>query len=76
MITRDDRLIPGLPLPRANKQIKLCGLEILLAYAANGALPILRDILECCSGCNSAVGIAYFGVILVTAKCANILLHN
>jgi hypothetical protein len=54
----------------------LCGLEIFLAYTADRALPILRDILESCAGCNSAIGITDFGVIFVAAKFANILLHS
>lgn len=54
----------------------LCGLEILLAYTANRAYPILRDVLESCTGCDSAIGITDFGVIFVAAKSAYILLHN
>ena len=56
--------------------LRLSGLEVLLAYTANGANPILRDILESCAGCDSAIGIADFGVIFVAANSANILLHN
>ena len=54
----------------------LCRLEILLAYSANRAYPILRDVLESCAGCDSAIGITDFGVIFVAAKSAYILLHN
>ena len=54
----------------------LSGLEVLLAYTANGADPILRDILESCAGCDSAIGITDFGVIFVAANSANILLHS
>ena len=47
--------------------LKLSGLEILLAYTANRAYPILRDILESCAGCDSAIGITDFGVIFIAA---------
>ena len=57
-------------------RFRLSGLEVLLAYTANGANPILRDILESCAGCDSAVRISDFGIVFVAAKYAYIFLHS
>ena len=50
--------------------------EVLFAYSADGAYPILGEILEGCAWSDAAVGIAYFGVINITACVANVLFHN
>lgn len=57
-------------------QAVLCGLEIFLAYTADRAFPILRDILESSAGCDSAVRITDFGIIFITTKSAYIFLHS
>ena len=53
----------------------LLGLEIILADAADGAYPIVGDVLERCSWGNATIGISYCGVVDVAANFANVL-HN
>ena len=53
----------------------LLGLEIVLANTADGAYPIVGNVLEGCSRGDATVGISYCGVIDVTANFANVL-HN
>ena len=49
------------------------GLEIVLANAADGAYPVVGNVLKRCSCGNTAIGITYCGVIDVTANFANVL---
>ena len=55
--------------------MSLLGLELVFAYATDGAYPIIGDILKGCSWLDATVGISYCGVIDVTANFANVL-HN
>jgi hypothetical protein len=50
----------------------LVGDEVLFAYAANGAAPIVGKILKRGAGSDTAVGIALCGVINVAARLAHI----
>ena len=50
--------------------------EVLLAYSAQRANPIFRNIFPCCARLNAVVRIAYFRVIYITADSAYILIHN
>ena len=47
--------------------------EIALADTADGAYPIVGDVLKRCSCGDAAIGITYCGVIDVTANFANVL---
>lgn len=49
--------------------------EAVLTQTANGAYPIIWDILPLGAGRDTAVGIAYSGIIYITAG-ANVLFHN
>lgn len=51
------------------------GAEIVLAHAAEGADPVGRDVLESGAGGDIAVGVAFGGVIDITADVANVLFH-
>ena len=53
----------------------LCWGELILAYAAEGAYPIFRQIFEGGSGLDAIVGIAKFGIINISANIAYILFH-
>ena len=50
-------------------------LEIVLAYSAEWASPILRNILESGSRSDSVIRISDCRIILVSADFANILFH-
>ena len=50
--------------------------EVVLANTAEGAYPVVWNILESCSRLDAAVRIAYFRVIDITAYITYILLHN
>ena len=50
--------------------------EIVLAYSAERANPIIRDILECCTWSDAALWISYFWIINPTTNVAYIFLHN
>ena len=47
--------------------------EVFLAYSTKGAHPVFGEVLEGRSGFNTVVGVAYGGVIDITADIANIL---
>jgi len=51
-------------------------LEHILGYATYRATPIIRDIFESCSRSNSVLRITLLGVICVTTRVAEILIHN
>ena len=53
--------------------ILLLGLEVVLADAADGAYPIVGDVLKRCSCGDAAIGITYCGVVDVTANFTNVL---
>ena len=55
--------------------IFLLRLELVFAYATDGAYPIIGDILKGCSWLDATIGISYCGVIDVTAYFTNVL-HN
>lgn len=50
--------------------------EIVLAYSAKRANPIIRDILECCTWSDAAFWISYFWIINPTTNVTYIFLHN
>ena len=50
--------------------------EILFPYAADGAYPIVGDILEGGAGGDSSVGVAYRGVINPVAYLTSVLFHS
>ncbi len=54
----------------------LFSLEVVLAYSAQRAYPIFRDIFPCCARLYSVIRITNFRVINVTANSAYILVHN
>ena len=47
--------------------------EIALADTADGAYPIVGDVLKCRSCGDAAIGISYCGVVDVTANFTNVL---
>ena len=49
--------------------------EVILAYAAEWANPIFRNIFPCCARLDAIIRIAYFRVINITANIAYILIH-
>ena len=51
--------------------IFLLRLELVFAYATDGANPIIGDILKGCSWLDATIGISYCGIIDVTAYFAN-----
>ena len=53
----------------------LYGLEILFAYAAQGANPLVGNLLERGVGCDARIGISDGGVIDPTTYCASVLFH-
>ena len=62
----------------AASRVKYCGLflrELILAYAAQRANPILRNIFPFCACCYAVVRIALSFVINVTANVTYIFLH-
>ena len=50
--------------------------KFILAYSADRANPILRNIFKCCARLDSTVRIADFRVIYISTWLAYILLHN
>ncbi len=52
-----------------------CLAEHVFADSADRAYPVLRKILESCSGSDSVVRIAYCRIILISACITNILVH-
>ena len=48
----------------------------IFADAAQGAYEIIGEVLELRAGGNSVIGIAYCGVVLITAYVANIFFHG
>jgi hypothetical protein len=50
--------------------------ELVLAHTTERAHPVGGQVVESCSGSDSVLRIAYFGVILITTNVANVLLHN
>lgn len=50
-------------------------LEVFFSYAADGADPVVGKVFEGCSGCDSCVGVAFFGVVNPLADGANVLFH-
>ena len=52
---------------------ELLGFEITLADAAEGAYPVVGDVLKCCPCGNAAIGITYCGVVDVAANFTNVL---
>ena len=50
--------------------------EIILAYSAKRANPIIWDVFECCTWSDAALWITYFWIINPTTHVANIFLHN
>ena len=50
--------------------------ELVFAYSADGAYPILGEFFKRGAGCYAVVGIAYGGIILVSADFTYVLAHN
>lgn len=50
--------------------------ELVLAYAADGAYPVVGQVFKLGAGRNPAVGIAYGGVIDPVADFANVFVHS
>jgi hypothetical protein len=50
--------------------------EVILAYSADGAYPIFRDVFKGCAWGDAAIRIANFWVIHVTTGFANVLFHK
>lgn len=50
--------------------------EIILAYSAKRANPIIRDILKSCTRSDAALWISYFWIINPTTNVTYIFLHN
>ena len=50
--------------------------EIILAYSAKRANPIIWDVFECCTWSDTALWITYFWIINPTTYVTNIFLHN
>ena len=50
--------------------------ELVLAYAAQGADPILGEVFELGAGGNAVIGVAHLGVIAVAANVAHIHFHG
>lgn len=48
----------------------------VFADTAEGAYPIVGNILKCGSGSDASVGITYFGVIDPLAYSADVFVHN
>lgn len=51
-------------------------LEIIFADTADGAYPVVWDILESCSGRDAAVGIACRGIVDPVAYCTSVFFHS
>ena len=51
----------------------LLGLKVALADAADGAYPVVGDVLKRCSCGDAAIGITYCGVVDVAAYFTNVL---
>ena len=49
--------------------------ELVLTYAAEGALEIVGQVLKCCAGLDASFGKSLGGIIFPTAEVANILFH-
>ena len=50
--------------------------EVFLAYAADGAYPVLGEVFESGAGSYAVIGVAELWIIDVTAGVANILFHS
>lgn len=50
--------------------------ELILAYAAQRAYPIISESFKCGSGFNSVIRISQFGIINITANVTNIFTHS
>ena len=50
--------------------------KLILAYAADRACPVIREILECCAGSDTVIRIANRGIIDISARAAYILVHR
>lgn len=58
------------------KILLLDQLKVILGGSAEGAYPILRDVLKGCSRLDAAVRITYLGIIDPATDCALVLLHD
>jgi hypothetical protein len=50
--------------------------ELVFTGSAERANPIIGKVLKRCSGSDAAVGIAYCGIVLVSAQVTYVLTHN
>ncbi len=51
-------------------------LEVFFSGAAERAYPVVREILKCCSGCDSAFGITFRGIVNISTRSTLILRHG
>ena len=56
--------------------LSVYGAKVFLAYTAEGATPIVRDVFKCCSRLNAVLRIAYGWVIDPSAYITYILFHS
>ena len=50
--------------------------EVLLAYSAERANPVIGDVFKCCTGSDSSFGISLCGIVDPAASVTNVLFHN
>lgn len=66
----------GFFLQKVSFGLLLYEAEIILAYSAKRANPIIWDVFECCTWSDAALWITYFWIINPTTYVTNIFLHN
>ena len=59
----------------SGKVLLFCFFELILAYAAKRAGPVIGQIFKGGAGGDAVVGIADFGIVLITAGAAYVLIH-
>lgn len=55
---------------------ELFSAELVLANAANGACPIIGEVIESGTGSDAVVGVADFGVVNITAHFTYVFVHD
>ena len=73
VVNDDSRVVGPLGCHDTGVTFLLLGLKVALADAADGAYPVVGDVLKRCSSGDTAIGISYCGVVDVTANFANVL---
>lgn len=62
--------------PRGSYGLVFVGYELVLAYTADGANPIIWNVFKGCARGDATIGITHFGVVDIAARLAKILLHG